>query len=47
LRSFDVLEAEASWFEQQMIRLLRVTYWQRLRRLIELLPGEVGDKIIG
>ncbi len=46
LRTFDVLESRAGWFERLLIRLLRATYRQRLRVIIEAMPGDVGDRIL-
>lgn len=43
LRAFTVLEKEAGWFERLLIRLLRVTYRQRLRYMVGELPPEVSE----
>ena len=46
LLAFDVLEKKAGWFERLQIRLLRITYRQRLRHLVVSLPSEVAEKIL-
>lgn len=45
LRSFDVLEAEAGWFERLLISILRLTYRQRLRHFVAVLPSDLADAI--
>ncbi len=49
LRAVEGLEAEASWFERQLIRLLRVTGRGRLRDRLRFfgaeLPGEMAEEI--
>ena len=47
LQAFDVLEPKARWFERLLIKLLRGTYRQRLRAIVSVVPGEVGDEILG
>jgi hypothetical protein len=46
LRSFEVVEARAGWFERLLIWLLRATYRQRLRTLVGSVSGEIGDQIL-
>ena len=46
LRGFDVLEPKGKWFERLLISVLRKSYQQRLRHLIEILPGDMGDEIL-
>ncbi len=46
LRTCGVLESRAGWFERLLMRLLRATYRQRLRVIIEAVPGDVGDRIL-
>ncbi|GIK40351.1 MAG: hypothetical protein BroJett011_41840 [Chloroflexota bacterium] len=46
LQSFDVVEAKAGWFEKLLIRLLRATYRQRLRVIVETVPANIGDQML-
>jgi len=46
LRGFDILYPKAGWFERLLISVLRKSYQQRLRHLIEILPGDLGDQIL-
>ncbi len=45
LNAFDMLETKAGWFEKLLIRLLRKTYSQRLRAIVELAPADVSNTI--
>ena len=45
LQAFDTLKKKAGWFERLLIRLLRVTYRQRLRSIVELVPAEITNQI--
>ena len=45
LQSYEVLESKAGWFERLLIKLLRTTYRQRLRSIIELAPPEIANQI--
>ncbi len=45
LKAFDVLEDRAGWFERLLIRLLRSTYRQRLRAIVEHAPADVSNRI--
>jgi hypothetical protein len=46
IRASDVLLPQAGWFEQWLLKLLRAAYQRRLRALIAVLPGDVGDDIL-
>lgn len=46
IRAFDVLEPKAGFVERWLIRLLRYSYRQRVRYLVDVLPAEVGAEII-
>ena len=45
LQGFDIVEPKAAWFERFLIKLLRITYRQRLRSIVELVPPEIGNQI--
>ncbi len=45
LKGFDTLESRASWFERLLTRLLRTTYRQRLRAIVEHAPAKVTNQI--
>ena len=46
LRAFEVLETRAAWFERVLIKLLRLTYRQRLRYIVAELPSDLADEVL-